>query len=201
MPARPTTRGAAFSMTAGDILPLATPGTVMTDGRDRTKADPASAATACCAAPQLGSAKITRDFHPSAGCTIGHSIGEAGSKDRYDLDGSIIARHSAISVSSRAPPMARTAPAPPHRPTEPAHRRPKIVDGNRCALHHHHPDGIVVGPSPDWMRRRLSCWHAPISNVVDVSNMNMVIAQSPATSTRSAVVASSCGAQSRAKRS
>jgi phenylalanyl-tRNA synthetase beta chain len=183
----------AFNMQAGDILPLATPGTVMPDGRS-IEPKPIlgiSSDGMLCSATELG----LGDDHTGIlilppDVPLGVSYGEAlglGEEIVYDLD---VLRnrpdgygHLGVARDLAAKLGRELAPAPPLiDPVEPARSATvKIVDGNRCGrfttiiL-----SGVVVGPSPDWMRRRLSAaGMRPLNNVVDVSNYVMLECNQP----------------------
>ena len=79
----------------------------------------------------------------------------------------------------------RTARRPPHadrRPGSPrAQATVELVDGDRCARFTSTViSGISVGPSPDWMARRLAAaGMRSINNVVDVSNYVMLELNQP----------------------
>ena len=183
----------AFNMQAGDIIPLATPGTVMPDGR-AIEPKPIlgiSSDGMLCSARELG----LGDDHAGililpADVPLGVPYGEAlslGEEIVYDLD---VLRnrpdcygHLGVARDLAAKLGIEMAPEPALiDPVEPARSATvKIVDGNRCArfttiiL-----SGIVVGPSPDWMRRRLSAaGMRPLNNVVDVSNYVMLECNQP----------------------
>lgn len=183
----------AFNMAAGDILPLATPGTIMPDGR-AIEPKPIlgiSSDGMLCSARELG----LGDDHAGililpADAPLGVPYGEAlnlGEEVVYDLD---VMRnrpdcygHLGVARDVAAKLGLELAAAPPLiDPAEPARSATvKIVDGSRCArfttiiL-----SGIVVGQSPDWMRRRLSAaGMRPLNNVVDVSNYVMLECNQP----------------------
>jgi phenylalanyl-tRNA synthetase beta chain len=121
---------------------------------------------------------------------LGVSYGEAlglGEETVYDVD---VLRnrpdgygHLGVARDLAAKLGLELAPAPPLiDPLEPARSaKVKIVDGNRCGrfttiiL-----SGIVVGPSPEWIRRRLSAaGMRPLNNVIDVSNYVMLECNQP----------------------
>lgn len=183
----------AFNMRAGDILPLATPGTVMPDGR-AIEPKPIlgiSSDGMLCSARELG----LGDDHSGililpADAELGVPYGEAmglGEEIVYDLD---VMRNRpdcyghlgiARDVAAKLGLALNLAPAP-IDPVEPARSATvRIVDGDRCARFTSTVmSGIVVGPSPDWMRRRLrAAGMRPINNVVDVSNYVMLETNQP----------------------
>ena len=183
----------AFNMQAGDIIPLATPGTVMPDGR-AIEPKPIlgiSSDGMLCSARELG----LGDEHSGililpADVPLGVPYGEAlglGEEIVYDLDvtrnrpdgnGHLgVARDIAAKLG-----IAMTAEPALIDPVEPARSATvKIVDGNRCARFTTIIiSGLVVGQSPDWMRRRLSAaGMRPLNNVVDVSNYVMLECNQP----------------------
>jgi len=183
----------AFNMQAGDILPLATPGTVMPDGR-AIEPKPIlgiSSDGMLCSARELG----LGDDHAGililpADVALGIPYGEAlglGEEVVYDLDvlrnrpdcyGHFgVARDIAAKLG--LPLTAAPAPAAPTLPARSA--SVKILDGERCARFTTLVlSGVVVGPSPDWMCRRLSAaGMRPVNNVVDVSNYVMLECNQP----------------------
>ena len=183
----------AFNMQAGDIIPLATPGTVMPDGR-AIEPKPIlgiSSDGMLCSARELG----LGDDHAGililpADLPLGVPYGEAlglGEEVVYDLEvlrnrpdgyGHLgVARDIAAKLGLELTPV--PALIEPVEPTRSA--TVKVVDGNRCARFTTIViSGIVVGPSPDWMRRRLSAaGMRPLNNVVDVSNYVMLECNQP----------------------
>jgi phenylalanyl-tRNA synthetase beta chain len=178
----------AFNMQPGDVLPLATPGTVMPDGR-RIEPRPILGIDSqgmLCSATELG---LTGDsggiliLPPDTplGVPYGDALG-LGEEVVLDLDvlrnrpdawshlG--VARDVAAKLgASLAPP-----PAPLGGTGAPKSAPVTIVAGDRCGrfvtvvL-----SGVVVGPSPDWIARRLAAaGMRSINNVVDVSNYVML---------------------------
>jgi len=183
----------AFNMAAGDIIPLATPGTVMPDGR-AIEPKPIlgiSSDGMLCSARELG----LGDDHAGililpSDVQLGVPYGEAlglGEEIVYDLDvlrnrpdawGHLgVARDVAAKLGLELAPGAAVVP-----PVEPVRSAAvKLVAGDRCprfttiVL-----SGVVVGPSSDWMRRRLSAaGMRPLNNVVDVSNYVMLECNQP----------------------
>ena len=183
----------AFNMQAGDIIPLATPGTVMPDGR-AIEPKPIlgiSSDGMLCSARELG----LGDDHAGililpADVALGVPYGEAlnlGEEVVYDLD---VMRnrpdcygHLGVARDVAAKLGLELAGEPPLvDPVGPARSATvKIVDGNRCARFTTIViSGVVVGQSPDWMRRRLTAaGMRPVNNVVDVSNYVMLDCNQP----------------------
>lgn len=183
----------AFNMSAGDVVPLATGGTVMPDGR-LIEPKPILGIPSqgmLCSARELGlgddhSGILLLDPSTPLGVPYGEALGLA-EEVVYDLDvlrnrpdayGHVgVARDLAAHFStSLAPHTAWPAATGPTRsaPVE-------IVDGDRCprfttlVL-----SGVRVGPSPDWMARRLAAaGMRSINNVVDVSNYVMLQTNQP----------------------
>ena len=183
----------AFNMAAGDVIPLATPGTVMPDGR-AIEPKPIlgiSSDGMLCSARELG----LGDDHSGilllpADTPLGLPYGEAlhlGEEVVYDLDvlrnrpdcyGHLgVARDVAAHLGLPVLP----APAAPAAQQPARSASVEIVDGDRCprfttvVL-----SGVEVGTSPDWMQRRLAAaGMRPINNVVDVSNYVMLETNQP----------------------
>ncbi|MCE9622005.1 MAG: phenylalanine--tRNA ligase subunit beta [Actinomycetia bacterium] len=183
----------AFNMQAGDIIPLATPGTVMPDGR-AIEPKPIlgiSSDGMLCSSRELGlgddhSGILILPGDVPLGVPYGEALG-LGEEIVYDLD---VLRnrpdcygHLGVARDVAAKLGVELTPAPAHvDPVEPARSATvKIVDGDRCARFTTVViSGIVVGPSPDWMRRRLSAaGMRPLNNVVDVSNYVMLECNQP----------------------
>jgi phenylalanyl-tRNA synthetase beta chain len=183
----------AFNMAAGDVIPLATPGTLMPDGRAIEPKPILSIPSQgmLCSARELG----LGDDHSGililpAGTPLGVPYGEAlglGEEVVYDIDvlrnrpdayGHVgvardVAAHFGLPLAERPKPPVATA----------AHRSApvEIVAGDRCprfttvVL-----SGVQVGPSPEWMVRRLAAaGMRSINNVVDVSNYVMLETNQP----------------------
>ena len=183
----------AFNMQPDDVIPLATPGTVMPDGR-AIEPKPILGIPSegmLCSARELG----LGDDHSGililpAGTPLGVPYGDAlglGEEIVYDLDvlrnrpdayGHLgvardLAAHFGLSVGGQ-----------PHvlQSVEPARAAPvDILAGDRCARFTTVVIGnVVVGPSPDWMARRLAAaGMRSINNVVDVSNYVMLETNQP----------------------
>ncbi|MFM7686717.1 MAG: phenylalanine--tRNA ligase beta subunit-related protein, partial [Actinomycetota bacterium] len=183
----------AFNMAAGDIIPLATPGTVMPDGRAIEPKPILSIPSQgmLCSARELG----LGDDHSGIlilpeGTSLGVPYGEAlglGEEVVYDID---VLRnrpdaygHMGVARDVAAHFGLPLAPSPlPAAPTAGLRSAPvEIVAGDRCprfttvVL-----SGIEVGPSPEWMVRRLAAaGMRSINNVVDVSNYVMLETNQP----------------------
>ena len=183
----------AFNMSPGDIIPLATLGTVMPDGRDIQKRKILGIASEgmLCSATELG----ISDDHSGIlilppGTALGQPIMEALgieadalfeldlTRNRPDCWGHLgVARDLAAwfdvpftvaSADLGVLGAERSAPV-------------TIVDGDRCGRFVSVVlSGVQVGPSAAWMQRRLSlAGMRPISNVVDVSNYVMLEVNQP----------------------
>jgi phenylalanyl-tRNA synthetase beta chain len=185
----------AFNMTAGDIVPLATPGTAMLDGRviEPKPILGIQSDGMLCSARELG----LGDDHSGIvilpeGTPLGKPYGEAlglSAETVYDLDvtrnlpdcfGYLgVARQLATRLGlPMTPPTATVTPtngAPTRQATV------ELVDGDRCARFTSTViSGITVGPSPDWMAHRLvATGMRSINNVVDVSNYVMLELNQP----------------------
>lgn len=183
----------AFNMQAGDVIPLATPGTVMPDGR-AIEPKPIlgiSSDGMLCSARELG----LGDDHSGililpADTPLGVPYGEAlglGEETVYDIDvlrnrpdgyGHLgVARDVAAKLGLAVVP----APALPAAQAPVRTATVELVDGDRCPRFTSVViSGVQVGPSPDWMARRLTaCGMRPINNVVDVSNYVMLETNQP----------------------
>jgi phenylalanyl-tRNA synthetase beta chain len=183
----------AFNMAAGDVIPLATPGTVMPDGRAIEPKPILSISSdgMLCSARELG----LGDDHSGililpADTPLGVPYGEAlqlGEEVVYDLDvlrnrpdcyGHLgVARDVAahLGVPMAAAPSAPVAQHPARSASV------EIVHGERCPRFTTVViSGVEVGTSPDWMQRRLAAaGMRPINNVVDVSNYVMLETNQP----------------------
>ena len=183
----------AFNMQADDIIPLATPGTTMPDGRVIEPRPILSIESQgmLCSAHELG----LGDDHSGilimpAGTPLGLPYGETLglqtevvfdidlTRNRPDCWGHLgVARDLGARLGLPAPQLAQAAsPSGAERIAT-----VDLVDGERCprfttlVL-----SGIQVAPSPEWMGRRLrAAGMRPINNVVDVSNYVMLELNQP----------------------
>ncbi|HTH05194.1 MAG TPA: phenylalanine--tRNA ligase subunit beta, partial [Ilumatobacteraceae bacterium] len=183
----------AFNMQAGDVVPWATPGTAMPDGRV-LEARPILGIPSegmLCSARELGlgddhAGIIILDHAAPLGVPYGDALG-LQEEVVYDLDvlrnrpdayGHLgVARDLAARFGV---PFEYAPPAP--SPSAPvATATVELVDGARCPRFTSVVlSGVVVGPSPDWMRSRLAAaGMRPINNVVDVSNYVMLECNRP----------------------
>ena len=170
----------AFNMQPGDVIPLATPGTVMPDGR-AIEPKPIlgiSSDGMLCSASELDMG----DDHSGililpADTPLGVPYGEALGLEKevvYDIDvlrnrpdayGHLgVARDVAakLGLSVTPAPVLPAAQAPARSATV------ELVDGDRCPRFTSIVlSGVKVGPSPDWIARRLTAsGMRPINNVV-----------------------------------
>ena len=185
----------AFNMSPGDVVPLATPGTAMPDGRviEPKPILGIQSDGMLCSASELG----LGDDHSGivilpSDTPLGRPYGEAlglSPETVYDLDvtrnlpdcfGYLgVARQVAARLGLPLTPPTATV-----TPTEGAPTRlatVELVDGDRCARFTSTViSGITVGPSPDWMAQRLAAaGMRSINNVVDVSNYVMLELNQP----------------------
>ncbi len=183
----------AFNMSAGDVVPLATLGTVMPDGRDIQKRKILGIASEgmLCSAHELG----LGDDHSgilllAPETTLGVPVFEALGIEEdvtFDLDitrnrpdcwGHLgVARDLAAWLDLdrvHVEPTIETADPPRSAPVA-------IVDGDRCGRFTSTViSGVHVAPSAAWMQRRLArAGMRPINNVVDVSNFVMLELNQP----------------------
>jgi phenylalanyl-tRNA synthetase beta chain len=183
----------AFNMTVGDVVPLATLGTEMPDGRtiERRGILGIDSEGMLCSARELALGDDHEGIHvfPPAtplGVPYGDAVGLAPdvlidaevTRNRPDCWGYVgIARDLAPRLDTTF-----TPPRPTLEPTGAMRSAPvEIVDGDRCGRFTSTViSGISVGPSADWMARRLAAaGMRPISNVVDVSNYVMLELNQP----------------------
>lgn len=183
----------AFNMQPGDVIPLATPGTQMPDGRAIEPKPILSIASdgMLCSARELG----LGDDHSGIlilpeGTPLGVPYGEAlglGEEIVYDLDvlrnrpdayGHVgvardVAAHFGVELRASAAPLGATG--------SDRSASVEIVAGDRCPRFTTIVmSNIVVGPSPEWMVRRLgAAGMRSINNVVDVSNYVMLETNQP----------------------
>lgn len=183
----------AFNMSAGDVIPLATPGTRMPDGRliEPRPILGIDSQGMLCSARELGlgddhSGILVLPADTPLGVPYGEALG-LGTEVVFDVDltrnrpdcwGHLgVARDVAAAMGlalASAPDAPVAAGGPRSAPVE-------LVDGDRCprfttlVL-----SGVRVGPSPEWMVRRLqAAGMRSISNVVDVSNYVMLELNQP----------------------
>ncbi len=183
----------AFNMHAGDVIPLATPGTTMTDRRviEPRPILGIDSQGMLCSARELG----LGDDHSGIlilppGTALGLPYGEALglqtevvfdielTRNRPDCWGHRgVARDLGAHRGAALLPV--TVDIAANGPTRSA--PVELVDGERCprfttlVL-----SGVRIGPSPDWIRRRLTAaGMRPINNVVDVSNYVMLELNQP----------------------
>jgi phenylalanyl-tRNA synthetase beta chain len=183
----------AFNMQPGDVVPLATPGTVMPDGR-AIEPKPILAIPSegmLCSARELG----LGDDHTGililpADTPLGVPYGDAlglGEEIVYDLDvlrnrpdayGHVgvardLAAHFGLPLRAPSDLLVATGAA--------RSAAVELVDPQRCPRFTSTIIGdVTVGPSPEWMVRRLAAaGMRSINNVVDVSNYVMLETNQP----------------------
>lgn len=184
----------AFNMAPDDVIPLATLGTVMPDGRviERRAILGIDSEGMLCSGAELGlddDASGIAVLPPDT--ELGLPYGEAiGVRRDVLLDVEVdrnrphgwgylgIARELAAELG-----VAFTPPQPPQPDTggEPGPVGVDIVDGDRCGRFTSTLlRGVTVGPGAEWMAARLrAAGMRPISNVVDVSNYVMLEINQP----------------------
>ncbi len=183
----------AFNMAAGDVVPLALPGTTMPDGRliEPRPILGIESQGMLCSPRELGLGDDHSGIMILAGTApLGVGYGEAlglATEVVFDVD---LTRnrpdcwgHLGVARDLAAHLHVGLHPGPgPLQPEGPERSAPvELVDGERCprfttvVL-----SGIRVGPSPDWVARRLrAAGMRPINNVVDVSNFVMLELNQP----------------------
>ena len=185
----------AFNMQAGDVVPLATPGTAMPDGRviEPKPILGIQSDGMLCSARELG----LGDDHAgivilAADTPLGVPYGDAlglSSETVYDLDvtrnlpdcfGYVgvarqVAARIGVPLATRRAAIESTDGAPTRQASV------ELIDGDRCARFTSTViSGISVGPSPDWIAHRLAAsGMRSINNVVDVSNYVMLELNQP----------------------
>jgi len=183
----------AFNMVPGDVIPLATPGTVMPDGRaiEPRPILGIDSQGMLCSASELG---LGTDHSGililTAGTPLGVPYGEALgleteivldvdlTRNRPDCWGHLGAARDAaadLGIALAPPPADLVATG------EPRTASVDLVAGDRC---HRFTtmvlSGVHVGTSPDWIARRLAAsGMRSINNVVDVSNYVMLELNQP----------------------
>ncbi len=183
----------AFNMAPGDVIPLATPGTVMPDGRaiEPRPILGIDSQGMLCSASELGlGSDHSGIFILPAGTALGVPYGEALglesevvfdvdlTRNRPDCWGHLgAARDVAAQLGlTLAPAPSAVAATGPVRSAS-----VDLVAGDRC---HRFTtlvlSGVRVGASPDWIARRLgAAGMRSINNVVDVSNYVMIELNQP----------------------
>ncbi|TPW14877.1 MAG: pheT [Acidimicrobiaceae bacterium] len=183
----------AFNMVAGDVVPLATPGTVMPDGRaiEPRPILGIESQGMLCSASELGLGAdqtgilILADDTP-LGLPYGEALGIETevvfdvelTRNRPDCWGHLgaardVAGQLGIAMAPAPAPLAATGSA--------RSATVELLDGERCprfttlVL-----SNLVVGASPAWIARRLTAaGMRPINNVVDASNYVMLELNQP----------------------
>ena len=183
----------AFNMKAGDLVPLATIGTKMPDGRDilRRGMFNVDSEGMLCSAAELGvasdasgililppTAKLGRNVFDALGIARDVVFDLDVTRNRPDCTGHLgVARDVAAKLGKKlTPPKGDGAKKGAARKVS-----VKIVDDKACARFNVTVmSGIVVGPSPDHLARRvLAAGMRPINNVVDASNLVMLETNQP----------------------
>ncbi|MFZ9384667.1 MAG: phenylalanine--tRNA ligase subunit beta [Ilumatobacteraceae bacterium] len=183
----------AFNMQAGDVIPWATPGTAMPDGRliETKPIVGIPSEGMCCSARELGlgddhSGILILAPDTPLGVPYGQALGLA-EETVYDLDvlrnrpdafGHVgvardLAARFGVAFSVAGGHLASTGPS--------RSASVEILAGERCSRFTSVVlSGIRVTESPDWMKSRLSaCGMRPINNVVDASNYVMLETNQP----------------------
>jgi phenylalanyl-tRNA synthetase beta chain len=181
----------AFNMAVGDVVPLATSGTTMPDGRliERRKLRGEWSNGMLCSGAELGLTKDAGGILILPGnLPLGMPLAEAMGIEAdvlYDLEVNPN-RPDAMSVAGVARDLAARVgvpftmpdPAPPAPSGSPAADRAtiEIVDTDLCGRFVGRVlTGIAIGPSPAWVATRLTLLGMrPINNVVDASNYVML---------------------------
>jgi phenylalanyl-tRNA synthetase beta chain len=183
----------AFNMSPGDVVPLATLGTTMPDGRviERRGILGIDSDGMLCSARELGlgddhSGIMILPPDVELGVPYGEALGLHPdvlfdldlTRNRPDCWGYLgVARDLAARLGLELrPPAPCLETSGDERPTT-----VEIVDGERCGRFTSTVlSGITVGPSAEWMARRLTAaGMRPINNVVDVSNYVMLELNQP----------------------
>lgn len=183
----------AFNMKAGDLVPLATLGTKMPDGREilRRGILGIDSEGMLCSAAELGlssdaagimilpaSAKLGRNVFESLGMKRDVVYDLDITRNRPDATAHLgVARDVAARLGVKFTPPKGDA----SKKGAPRRMAVKIVDEKACARFNVTVmSGIVVGPSPDHLARRvLAAGMRPINNVVDASNLVMLETNQP----------------------
>jgi phenylalanyl-tRNA synthetase beta chain len=183
----------AFNMHAGDVIPLATPGTAMPDGRiiEPKPILGISSDGMLCSARELGlgddhSGILILSADTALGVPYGDALGLAA-EVVYDLD---VLRNRpdcyghlgiARDLAARSGAVLRAQPAPLVATGAARTATVEIAASDRCPRFTSLViSGVTVGHSPDWMASRLSAaGMRPINNVVDVSNYVMLERNQP----------------------
>ena len=183
----------AFNMAVGDVVPLATLGTEMPDGRtiERRGILGIDSEGMLCSARELGLGDDHEGIHVfDADTPLGRAYGDLLGMHRDVLIDVEVTRNRPdcwgyIGIARDLAPRLGTTFVPP-RPAldvtgDEMSAPVEIVDGDRCGRFTSTViSGISVGPSADWMRRRLTAaGMRPINNVVDVSNYVMLELNQP----------------------
>ncbi len=183
----------AFNMQAGDVIPLATPGTVMPDGRaiEPRPILGIDSQGMLCSARELGlgddhSGIMILDGDLPLGLPYGEALG-LRTETVFDIDltrnrpdcwghrgvARDLGAHLGVTVT---PPVDMLV-----APGAPRSASVALLDGERCPRFTTLViSGVVVGHSPDWMASRLRAGGMrPINNIVDVSNYVMLELNQP----------------------
>ncbi|MEY2553246.1 MAG: phenylalanyl-tRNA synthetase beta chain [Ilumatobacteraceae bacterium] len=185
----------AFNMQAGDVVPLATPGTAMPDGRviEPKPILGIQSDGMLCSARELGlgddhAGIVILPSDTPLGVPYGEALG-LSTETVYDLDvtrnlpdcfgylgvARQVAARRGVSVSVPSSEIPTSVGAPTRQATV------ELVDGDRCARFTSTViSGARVTSSPDWMVRRLTAGGMrAINNIVDVSNYVMLELNQP----------------------
>ena len=185
----------AFNMEIGDIIPVATVGSVLPDGMEiaQRKLRGEISNGMCCSAGEIGlgddedGIMILSSNNPDIEWLTGSSVSDAlglESDILWDLEVNAN-RPDAMSISGIARDLAASLGVPFKFPMDEVNK-PQVVAQSGIEIEIHDPTlcgrflacvvkGITVGPSPQWLQNRLiHLGMRPINNVVDISNYVML---------------------------
>ena len=183
----------AFNMKSGDLIPLATLGTAMPDGRVITARGILGIEShgMLCSGTELGltadadgililpnNIKLGTDVFKALGIEQDRVFDLDVTRNRPDCNGYLgVARDLGARLGVKvAVPSGDKAKKGPARTL-----KVSIADKKRCARYNMTVmSGVEVGDSPSWIARRLAnCGMRPINNVVDASNLVMLELNQP----------------------
>ncbi len=181
---------AAKNLAAGDIVPIALPGSTLPDGKsiDEVNFKGVQSQGMLCSGAELGLEKestgiwVFSDADVKPGLEVAEVLGETDrvlvlelTANRPDCLGMIgVAREVAAILNKKF----KEQPIPLKEAGKPAAEQAKveIIDGDLCPRYAARVvNHVKIAPSPQWMQRRLKAAGVrPINNIVDITNYVML---------------------------